>query len=244
MLSNKAKCPRKWHRHFNRITYLPFFFQDQSAKKSAYLNTTAVFHTGELSDLNCDVLQLPYAGQHQLMYIFLPKSLDGLAQLEKDLFNADTCTAWYGRLEKLPIKLVNVSIPVFHIETMTSLNKVLVKMGLQRLFDAQYAAFSPWTKDSDFCIGNYTQDVKVDFEFRGKYNPPSAKNIRRMSTRSQLGKVVYFTADHPFIFVVHDRITDTVQFIGRVCHPVNRLIPSSNASMQIICKLCNTPLDV
>ena len=226
VLYNTARCPRKWHRHFNRISFLPFHLQEQKEKKAAFLNTTAAFHMAELTHLQCDVLQLPYSGQHQLMYIFLPKTLTGLAQLEKDMFDPDTCYQWYSRLEKMPVRLVNVSVPVFHIGAFKSLKNVLVQMGLERMFDPKAGAFSRWTNSPDFCIDEYYQDIKVDFEFRGKYSPPSQKSIRRMTTKNQLGQITYFTADHPFLFIIHDRPSGTIQYIGRVCHPLNRLIPS------------------
>jgi len=226
VLHNKAKCPRKWHRHFNRISFLPFHLGGKEEKKAAFLNTTAVFHLGELAHPDCSVLQLPYSGQHQLMYIFLPKTLTGLPQLEAELFNPDTCSQWYRQLEKMPLRLVNVSVPVFHIETVKSLKKALVSMGLERMFDPEAGAFGQWTQSKDFCISQYCQDVKVDFEFRGKYSPPTQKVIRRISTAPQLGQIVHFTADHPFVFIIRDRTSDTIQFIGRVCHPVNRLVPS------------------
>lgn len=92
---------------------------------------TAAFHLGEWADLNCQVLQLPYAGQHQDMYIFLPKTMDGLPQLEAKLFDRETCSQWYTGLSKMPVKLVNVTIPVFRIETFKSMKSTLSQMDLE-----------------------------------------------------------------------------------------------------------------
>jgi serpin B len=39
-------------------------------------------------------------------------------------------------------------------------------------------------------------------------------------TESSEPKYHYVSADHPFLFLVRDRITDSVLFIGRVANPV------------------------
>ena len=226
VLYNKMNYNKKWHRAFNLYGFEPFYAQDQ-AKKVFYTKVTAAFRLNEFPDLDCDVLQLPFAGQHQDMYIFLPKTANGLTQLEAKLFDPHTCHIWYSALTKMPTKLVNVAVPIFFLATFKSMKSTLSKLGLDSIVTAQAGAFAAWTNDKDFHVTEYFQDIKIKMNryvtglgYGDSYGAPSKRNVRRMSSPSLLGPAVDFIASHPFVFIVHDRATDAVQLIGRICDPV------------------------
>ena len=192
---------------------------DRAVLDVGFLTVTAAFKLGEFPNLDCEVLQMPYNGQHQDMYIFLPNKVGGLQELETKLFNAETCHEWYPLLGKMPVKLVKVAIPAFHLEMYKSMKSTLCRMGLQSIFSPEAGALKAWTKTGDCCITDYYQHIKIVTSFQGKYSVPSKKNIRRMSIINNMGKPANFRANHPFLFMVHDRATDAVQFLGRICYP-------------------------
>src|SRR5205823_4183619 len=71
-----------------------------------------------------------YVGKDLAMVVLLPKKVDGLADLEKNL-TPDNLTAWLGKLRK---QNVLVTLPKFKSTAEFTLNKPLKALGMQAAF--------------------------------------------------------------------------------------------------------------
>jgi serpin B len=160
-----------------------------------------------------DVLELPYKGEEASMVVILPKKKDGLPALEKAL----TPEKFNSLIEKLSApRKVKVWLPKFKFTLASGLKKPLQEMGMK-------SAFGPSANLSgmDGSSMLYVQDVlhKAFVDVNEKGTEAAAVTVVVVGTKSKPPATPEFRADHPFLFVIRDRKTGTVLFMGRVSDP-------------------------
>jgi serpin B len=157
------------------------------------------------------VVELPYAGKQLSMVVFLPKKADGLPALEKSL-SADSLAAVIGKLRQ---EEVHVSLPRFKTTTDFSLKQPLSDMGMSLAFKG-LADFSGMSSESKPPL--YIKDVvhKAFVEVNEEATEATGATgviIKKVSLPPA------FIANHPFLFLIRDRGTGSILFLGRVSDP-------------------------
>jgi serpin B len=160
------------------------------------------------------VLEMPYTDRSLSMFVLLPKGVDGLAALERNLTPANL-KKWlsavrYGRVTK-------VFLPRFKFTTPTlSLKPVLQALGIKDAFERAKADFSRLDGRKDLYITGVFHKAFIEVNEAG--TEAAAATAVVVGWKSALPPPV-FRADHPFLFVVMDTQTGTILFMGRVTHP-------------------------
>ena len=170
------------------------------------------------------VLAMPYRGGETEMVVVLPDAHDGLANLEASLDGTG--------LKRLLTELrdggthgrVDVTFPKFKIENRFELEEALQRMGMVVPFsdDSDFSGakvvkpLSADQEDWNLKIGDVIHQVFVEVEEKGT-EAAAATAIASIIVTSA-GPVrppKVFRADHPFLFLIRDRRTDAILFIGR-----------------------------
>lgn len=152
------------------------------------------------------VLELPYKGEHVSMVILLPEELDGLAQLEKNL-TPDT----FRDIRRLTSKTrVIVAFPRFKLEFKKDLTQVFKDIGMD-IFGAN-ADFSGISESGPLRFSEAIHKAVVEVNEEG--SQASAVTFFAMG-RSSLG-LPQIIVNHPFLFAIVDRRSDTILFLGRI----------------------------
>lgn len=157
-----------------------------------------------------DLLELPYAGERLSMVLLLPKQVDGLAAVEQSL-STENLHKWLGRLRRAPVR---VSLPRFKLDFRTDLAKTLEAMGMRDAFSAGKADFSGMTGRRELFIAMVIHQARVDVNEEG--TEAAAATAVKMKKG---GPISAFVADHPFLFLIRDRQTGSILFVGRVVNP-------------------------
>ncbi|MGM0401947.1 MAG: serpin family protein, partial [Chloroflexota bacterium] len=110
---------------------------------------------------------------------------------------------------------VNITMPKLSYEWDTSLKDTLEAMGMPAAFDAG-ADFSGMTGSPDLFIDDVVHKAFVAVDEEGTEAAAATGVV--MAESAPLSPVE-FTADHPFIFLIRDRETETILFVGRVMDP-------------------------
>jgi serpin B len=156
-----------------------------------------------------DLLELPYAGERLSMVLLLPKKVDGLPALEQSL-SRENLDQWLGRLRQ---QSVRVSLPRFTLGSRFDLTRTLAAMGMPDAFSGA-ADFSGMTGRQDLFIGLVVHEAKVVVNEEGtEAAAATAVKMKRGAPPPS------FTADHPFLFLIRDKQTGTILFMGRVVNP-------------------------
>jgi serpin B len=163
------------------------------------------------------VLDLPYAGKRLSMTILLPKRHDGLPELEKQL---DT-----GKLGQILSSLgtqreVEVYLPRFRLEMQQpySLNGPLQTLGMKKAFSAEQADFSGMhTGPERLFISHVLHKAFVEVNEEG--TEAAAATAVVVGVTSVRPSPPVFRADRPFLFLIRDRQTGSILFLGRLVDP-------------------------
>ncbi len=164
-------------------------------------------------DEDAQVLELPYDGEEVSMLVILPKEND-LEDLEESL-SADDINLWRSDLRE---EEVRVYLPKFKLETKYFLPEVLRELNMVDAFDSEVADFSGMDGTRDLFISNVIHQAFVEVNEEGT-EAAAATGVVIGITSVQEPKYKIFRADHPFIFIIQEKGTGNILFIGRVTDP-------------------------
>jgi serine protease inhibitor len=163
------------------------------------------------------VLELPYEGETLSMVILLPEQIDGLVQLEQQL-TPDHLQEWLSSAQEFPMTMdgapVSVWLPKFKLTSTFELKDILSAMGMPQAFTN--ADFSGMNGQRDLVISKVIHKAFVDVNEQG--TEAAAATAVLMATR---GGNQTFRIDRPFIFLIRDRNSGSILFLGRVVNPLD-----------------------
>ena len=168
------------------------------------------------------VLVLPYAQGKYNMYVLLPDENDINGLIEKI-----QQTTWSEILANLKQDAeVHVQLPKFEIENKFNLAETLISLGVEKVFQKEDAELDnifdiKLAQDPKVWIEKIIQQTKISVDERG--TEAASVSIEEIGATSpgpgEDPKIIYFHADHPFIFVIGEKTSGTILFEGVVARP-------------------------
>lgn len=174
------------------------------------LGDRARFPYMENEDLQ--MLELFYEGQDLSMLILLPRQKD-ISSLESKL-TLETLEVWKKELRE---ERVDVYLPRFKMETKYFLKDKLGAMGMAVAFTSQ-ADFSGINGRKDLFIQQVIHQAFVEVNEEGT-EAAGATGVVIGRTAYIPEKKYVFRADHPFIFLIQDKASEAILFLGRLSDP-------------------------
>ncbi len=157
------------------------------------------------------LLGMPYSGDRLELVVALPTAHDGLPALEAKL-SPELLTEWDAAMR--PAK-VNVFLPRFELSGDFELSKALGELGMPSAFTGG-ADFTGMVADGGIWISSVIHQAWLAVDEKGT---EAAAATAVVMTRSAKPRVTEFRADHPFMFMIRDRETGAVLFMGRMVEP-------------------------
>ena len=198
----------------------PFHVSPAEVKQAPTMHRTGSYRIAH--DKGATLLELPYKGGDVTrgadvsMYVLLPDLVDGLPAVEANL--AETLRALQA---KVAWAQVQIALPKFTIDPATPLDlqKPLSDLGIKLAFtpSADFSGISKDAKDPLF-ITSVLHKAFVKVDEKGT-EAAAATAVVAVTGAAPTTVPILFTADHPFVFVIVDRITGLILFIGRVASP-------------------------
>src|SRR5262249_39655955 len=156
------------------------------------------------------------------MVLFVPRSADGLASLEKKMTSTNVQT-WIGKLQP---RAVHVFVPRFKVETKYALEQTLKDMGMVRAFEspskANGAQFDGMSESSDpsqkLFIAKVLHKAFVEVNEKGTEAATATAIVMAKEAAAPIELVPFtptFKADRSFVFLIRDRKTGSILFLGR-----------------------------
>ena len=159
------------------------------------------------------LVELPYAGQEISMLVLLPKK--DLKSLEPGL-TAEKLNEYKKQLRS---EKIDIYLPKFKFETkymMGGKQGILGRMGMPTAFSPNEADFSVINGRQDFYLSEVVHQAFVEVNEEGT---EAAAATGLVVGVTMVVKKLVFRADHPFIFIIQDRATGNILFMGRVVDP-------------------------
>jgi len=156
-------------------------------------------------------IDLPYGDGLFSMTIILPgaeTSIDALIQA----FTPDNWAQWLTQFSETQISLF---LPRLKLEYKIKLNDALTALGMGIAFSGQ-ADFSGINKNGGLYINKVYHKTFLELDEQG--TEAAAVTVVEIWETSA-GPVM--RADHPFIFVIREKYSDTILFMGKIIQPEN-----------------------
>ena len=169
----------------------------------------AMFNYADTEDLQ--ILELPYKGEDISMLILLPT--ENLENIESTL-SADKLNEYKNQMQET--KLDSISLPKFEFDSKYTLNENLRALGMPTAFSGG-ADFSGMTITEQLFISQVIHQAFVKVDEKGT-EAAAATAVAMGATSSAIPRNV-FKADHPFIFIIQEKETGNILFMGRVIDP-------------------------
>ena len=162
-------------------------------------------------------VRLPYGNEAYKMTLFLPregKSIDdALAAIDGKNWNQLHGDGTY---------LVDLKMPRFKTEACLNLVKILINMGMPTAFSV--AADFPYFGNRPVSISNIFQKAVIDLDEEG--TTAAAITVGEMGESSGYEpRTVTFHANRPFFYIISERSTGSIFFIGQFLGSVTAGIP-------------------
>ena len=222
VLTNAIYMNAEWDRPFERdATHNDTFHLDATRTKSVpMMHRQESLRSGRTD--GAAIVQLPYRNDTLTMTVVVPDAMDGLAAIESKLSNE-----LLARIDKaLGTQQTVVGLPKFTIDPASSLSlkRALAELGMPVAFDAGRADFSgiahPANPDERLVMDDVIHKAFVKVDEKGtEAAAATAITMRAVGSEMEPEKPFSVVADRPFLFLVRERSSGLVLFLGRVTDP-------------------------
>lgn len=212
VLTNAIYFKGNWAAPFRKQKTKDGIFHTGAGKeiRVPLMTQTAEFGYMETPDLQG--LEMPYAGGELSMVVLLPRKDGGFKSLESKL-TPESMKAW---LDALQTRKVLVYLPKFKTASRLTLNSILTAMGMKTAFTPS-ADFSGMDGKRDLYISAAIHKAFIDVNEEG--TEAAAATATMIMGHALSAFPPMFRADHPFIFLIRDKQSGSILFVGRLSNP-------------------------
>lgn len=166
---------------------------------------------------DCQVIDMPFLSvgkQEYSMYILLPDKQTSPDALLETLNEKK----WRELTSALTSEEVRLTLPKFKIEYSTLLNKTLETLGIRDAFHAGLANFSGISK-TPLYIDQVLQKTVFEVTEQGAEAAAVTSISMMRSSLIQPDDIKTMTVDRPFLFILYEKSSNTILFIGKIENP-------------------------
>lgn len=173
-------------------------------------NEKATFNYADIGELQ--ILELPYKGDEISMLILLPT--ENLETISPSL-TTEKLNEWKSQMKE--DILDDIYLPKFEFNTKYSMTDTLSALGMPTAFSEGNADFSGMDGSKNLFINTVIHQAYVKVDEEG--TEAAAATAVGVTITSVGPPRKIFRADHPFIFIIQERETGNILFMGRVVDP-------------------------
>jgi len=221
ILTNAIYFKGTWQVQFDEknTTERPFEISD-----GEYTDAETMRLTGTQDQFNyteneiMQILELPYTGNELSMTIFLPKEGYTLSDIISSM-NHESYKELINSMRKTEL---DIYLPKFTIKTpLYSLSKYLINLGMPTAF-SDFANFSGLGGIGMLKISDVLHKAFIEVNEEGTEAAAATAVIWGVITSvgNNPPTRIVFDADHPFLFTIHHKETNTILFMGNVDNPL------------------------
>ena len=205
-----------WAKQFDKklTQKAPFYCADGTTVETPLMTFSETRHMPFYSEEGLKIIELDYQGDNISILIVLPDTAGGLGAIEQKLNDA-TLSRWVSGLRRCSVQ---VYLPRFTL-TWGAENIVphLQALGMQDAFSAQAADLSGIDGTRELLISSVFHKAFVDVYEEG--TEAAAATGVMVGVTSMPPPPETFRADHPFLFLIREKATGSILFMGRLTEP-------------------------
>lgn len=155
--------------------------------------------------------ELPYANGNYVMTVLLPATNSSVDALINNL----SATEWNILQKDMKEGAINIGLPKFTLEYEITLNGILAKMGMPRVFTS-VADLTKINPKGGLYVDMVKQNTFVAVDEVG--TEAAAVTTISIGVTSFPSTPLYL-CDRPFVFLIHEKTSNTVLFMGKIVDP-------------------------
>ena len=202
----------RWTTTFNKKRTIEEEFTKENGEKikvqMMHQNTKMYYYEDE----NVQMAMKPFGEEKFHMLFILPR--EGVTMDKSVQLLAENLDTWYSESEK---EEVNLSLPRYKAEYGTSLKSTLQSLGMSDAFTPGKANFGALSKEG-LCIGDVLQKTFVKVDEEGA-EAAAVTSVALMAMAAGPPKPKNMVINRPFIYIIRERGTGNILFIGKNGHP-------------------------
>ena len=211
VLANAIYMNAPWANPFPKSNTSPsnFYLEDGSSVTVDMMSSDELDY-GYTSVEKAQIIELDYRGEELKMVVILPHENVSVSEIEAEL-NMDTLRTWQSNIQP---GYDQIMFPKFELRSKKTLNQGLIDLGMKRAFDGSLAEFSGITSDVSLFIETVIHEAWVQVDEGG--------TVAAAATGVSMGfesEPMVIEVNRPFVFLVQDRLSESVLFYGRVMNP-------------------------
>lgn len=196
----------------NNTKEKPFYLSDGSVKNCPTMFADDNFAVNYASTFSA--IELPYGQGNYSMIILLPTDDSSLNELMSQLDEP----MWNDIIQNMSVPTSKLLyLPKFKFEYENELNDELIDLGLGNAF-SDSADFSGICKDESLAISKVKHKTFVEVNEEG--TEAAAVTSVSVGVTSAGPTMDIFAVDHPFLFVIKEKYTNAILFMGTVTDPL------------------------
>ncbi|EGV99244.1 Serpin B9 [Cricetulus griseus] len=173
------------------------------------------FHLAYVNEVQAQVLLMPYEGMELSMVVLLPDDGVDLSKVENSL-TFEKLTAW-TRPYFMKSTDVEVFLPKFKLQEDYDMGSVLQRLTMMNVFQEDKADLSGMSPEKDLCLSQFIHKSVVEVNEEGTEAAAASATIS--VDCADIRHVSTFCADHPFLFFIRHKETNSLLFCGRFSSP-------------------------
>ncbi|MCT4645692.1 MAG: serpin family protein [Carboxylicivirga sp.] len=191
----------------------PFILKDGTSVDVPMMNVEADLKVNETN--NCTAFALPYGNGHFEMLVLLPQQNESLESLNETFSDGN----WEELLSGMEERGVNLFLPKFQFKYERNLNNDLKHLGMPTPF-TNAADFSRMnaSNQSDLKISKVKHKCFIELNEEGT-EAAAVTSVEIVNTSAGSDYVPEIRVDCPFAFVIREKDTGAILFMGRVNNP-------------------------
>jgi serpin B len=211
-LNNAIYLQADWTYRFDesRTAATPFTLADGAQTTVEMMSHETSIPVGYSVRDGVQIVDVPYGGEAYAMTVVLPEHRAAIREVVGRL-SQETWETWTAGLVANDVHL---SMPTFTLEYEIGLNDVLSSLGMAEAFDPAAADFTRMYAPGGIWIDSVVHKTFVDVDEAG--TEAAAATAVGMAFEGLPPTVI---VDRPFVFVIRERFSGAILFMGRVLDP-------------------------
>lgn len=184
--------------------------------------------------LDARIIKMPFEASDLQMLLILPNDRQSNSAYLCEKISATKIEQIANEFNKTKHRTVRVTMPVFCIDSgKISIQSTLVTMGASDLFDKTKANMSGVCETKQVWLNKILHRCFIICDNRGSITSSSYEKARKRHAASlkkdgslsfrKLTGIEEFVADHPFMYIIMDSVTNTILLIGLYTDPSETL---------------------
>ena len=210
VLVNAVYFLAKWDKTFNeKLTKQDIFYGFEKNVKKDFMHTKKRMKYAENEGVK--LVEIPYKDKRASMIIIMPDTSLNYRNFVKNL-NINSYRKLYKNGE---YHNVNLTFPKFKINYKNDLAKTLYDAGMQRAFSNR-ADFTGMTCKKELRIDKVIHQTFINVDEAGTEAAAATAVVMKRITSVNPNDIVNFKADRPFVFLIAEKNTGSILFIGQL----------------------------